>query len=264
MKAIMFVRWIIYLCLFQSIILVRAVSIVDTGPGPGPGDTSPGLYYKQWLAARFTITNSTIVTDIEGWIHVSTAGYLTITLYSGGQSIPGDNIASAAFMVSTNAFANWIGQSGLNWNLAPGSYWVAFEAATNSSFTGNMPTPSQSPLPFEGFYYNPYDPNESWQCGPETNITDGGLGIQIGGNVIANPPNPQIQNSYIGMMGTTNGFQFTILWPMFGSVVIETCTNLVNPVWGPLQTNTLSNGESFFNDPGWTNYQNRYYRVRSQ
>jgi hypothetical protein len=42
---------------------------------------------------------------------------------------------------------------------------------------------------------------------------------------------------------------------------VVACTNLANPVWLPVSTNTLSGSSpSSFSDPQWTNYPNRYYR----
>ena len=38
-------------------------------------------------------------------------------------------------------------------------------------------------------------------------------------------------------------------------------TNLI--IWDPLSTNPLVNGVSVFSDPAYTNYPNRFYRVRS-
>jgi hypothetical protein len=46
-------------------------------------------------------------------------------------------------------------------------------------------------------------------------------------------------------------------------IVVETCTNLANPTWIPLATNTLTSGSSYFSDPAWTNYPSRFYRLRS-
>ena len=44
-------------------------------------------------------------------------------------------------------------------------------------------------------------------------------------------------------------------------VVVEASTNLVD--WQPVQTNTLTTGSAYFSDPQWTNYPNRFYRLRS-
>jgi hypothetical protein len=76
-------------------------------------------------------------------------------------------------------------------------------------------------------------------------------------------PNPLIlgNNAFFGAQ--SNGFGFTISWATNTSVVVEACTNVVNPVWEALQTNALINGASYFNDPQWTNYDSRFYRLRS-
>jgi hypothetical protein len=75
-------------------------------------------------------------------------------------------------------------------------------------------------------------------------------------------PNPLILNGpSLGVQ--TNGFGFIISWATNISVVVEACTNFVNPVWQPVQSNTLTDGWCYFNDPDWTNYPVRYYRLRS-
>jgi hypothetical protein len=61
----------------------------------------------------------------------------------------------------------------------------------------------------------------------------------------------------------TNCFGFTISWATNTPVVVEACTNLADPDWQPVQTNTLTTGSSYFNDPQWTNYPSRFYRLRS-
>ena len=61
----------------------------------------------------------------------------------------------------------------------------------------------------------------------------------------------------------TSGFGFIISWATNFPVVVEACTNLANPNWSPLATNTLTGGSSHFSDPQWTNHPNRFYRLRS-
>ncbi len=60
----------------------------------------------------------------------------------------------------------------------------------------------------------------------------------------------------IGVM--SNQFGFNLIGP-FTSVVVEASTNLVN--WTPLATNPLGAGLLRFNDPGWRNLQQRFYRA---
>jgi hypothetical protein len=74
---------------------------------------------------------------------------------------------------------------------------------------------------------------------------------------------PQMQSS-AGNFGTpANQFGFTIAWASSQTVVVEACTNLSNPVWQPVQTNTLTTGAAGFSDPQWTNHPARFYRLRS-
>jgi hypothetical protein len=78
--------------------------------------------------------------------------------------------------------------------------------------------------------------------------------------------NPQAQND--ASFGVQNNqFGFNITGNSNLVVVVEVCTNLANPVWSPVATNTLNtfvgtNGTSYFSDPQWTNYPARFYRLQ--
>ena len=61
----------------------------------------------------------------------------------------------------------------------------------------------------------------------------------------------------------TNRFGFTITSSSNTVVVVEACTNLANPGWSPVATNTLTLGSSYFSDPQWKTYPRRFYRLRS-
>jgi hypothetical protein len=74
---------------------------------------------------------------------------------------------------------------------------------------------------------------------------------------------PQIQTGDGSFGVRTNQFGFTITWASDLVVVVEACTNLANPLWSPVGTNTLTNGSSYFSDPQWTNYPSRLYGLRS-
>jgi hypothetical protein len=75
-------------------------------------------------------------------------------------------------------------------------------------------------------------------------------------------PNPLILNNGPGFGVQPGGFGFTISWATNVSVVVEAATNLANPVWIPVSTNTLTGGTSYFSDPQWTNYPVHFYRVQ--
>ena len=74
-------------------------------------------------------------------------------------------------------------------------------------------------------------------------------------------PNPLILNTSMNSGVRDNKFGFVISWATNISLVVEACTNLFNPVWQPIQTNTLTNGSSYFSDSQWTNYPGRFYRL---
>ncbi len=73
--------------------------------------------------------------------------------------------------------------------------------------------------------------------------------------------NPQVQGGAdFGVR--SNQFGFTISGTVNLLVIVEACTNLANPVWVPLETNTLTDGIFYFSDPTWTNYPARFYHLR--
>ena len=80
--------------------------------------------------------------------------------------------------------------------------------------------------------------------------------------------NPQARTGDASFGVRTNRFGFNITGNSNLVIVVEACSNLTNPTWFPLQTNTLNtyigtNGTSYFSDPDWTNYPGRFYRLRS-
>ncbi len=94
-----------------------------------------------------------------------------------------------------------------------------------------------------------------------------GWGATFGGqSTVLWNPQAQIGDGSFGMQNNQFGFNIT------GSsnlvIVVEAATNLANPVWSPVSTNTLNtfvgtNGTSYFSDPQWTNNPAAFYRLRS-
>jgi hypothetical protein len=76
-------------------------------------------------------------------------------------------------------------------------------------------------------------------------------------------PSPLILDNGTNFAVQNNVFGFTISGPANISVVVEASTNLSNPVWTPVQTNTLANGSFYFSEPLQTNSGGRYYRISS-
>jgi len=74
---------------------------------------------------------------------------------------------------------------------------------------------------------------------------------------------PKMQTSDASFGVKDNQFGFNINWASGMTVVVEASTNLADPIWFPVRTNTLNSGSRHFGDPEWTNYASRFYRLRS-
>jgi len=68
-----------------------------------------------------------------------------------------------------------------------------------------------------------------------------------------------ITNITYNAVGGTFGFNITAT--SGGTVIVESCTNLVNPVWIPVQTNTLGESPVVFTDSLQPEIPSRFYRV---
>lgn len=79
--------------------------------------------------------------------------------------------------------------------------------------------------------------------------------------VLLNPPVPTGGGNF-GVQN--NQFGFNVSGHDGQTIVVETATNLVHPVWLPIWTNILSSSSVHFSDPQWTNYPGRYYRLKFQ
>lgn len=93
-----------------------------------------------------------------------------------------------------------------------------------------------------------------------------GWGTAFGGRptLMWTPQVPlQVQTGYTTFGVRTNRFGFNITGSSGLVIVVEACTNLANPIWVPLQTNTLTGDLFYFSDPRWMNYPARFYRLRS-
>jgi hypothetical protein len=233
--------------LFFGSDLARADVIIDTGStGPLTGE-SGALYGTQWLAAEFTLPASATISQVQGWIYSGfdgqypgSGGLLTIAIYTSSNSAPENVIDSTIVNVPNNAPLGWIGPSGLNWDLPPGKYWVAFEVQAGSSFFGYMPGSSSSSLPTD-YIYNPYLPGSYWG-GPVVSYQN--LGVQIYGTVGSVLPIP------LNIQLITNGVVLT--WNDPASVFTIQAAPTVNGVFTNIPsasspyTNAITNPQQYF------------------
>jgi hypothetical protein len=122
--------------------------IINTGPGPqfpGVGGFSLGGEVAASLAAEFSTTGH-VVRTIEGWISPLFPGSLGISLYTDGGDRPGERIFTTPVSLGFDLVTDWRGATNLSWLIAPGTYWVAFEAIEGSPLEAAMPSPSAAPL----------------------------------------------------------------------------------------------------------------------
>jgi hypothetical protein len=70
--------------------------------------------------------------------------------------------------------------------------------------------------------------------------------------------NPQMQPSI-----QAGQFGFTLTGATNLVLVIEACTNLTDPAWIVIQTNTLTEGSAVFTDPQFQDHPRRFYRLRA-
>ena len=171
-----------------------------------------------------TIPNS--VTSIGDSAFISCTSLSTVTI---GNSVT--NIGSGAFILCTNLTGVYFKSN------APSVDWFVFDSDHNATAYYLPGTTGW------GSVFGAFPPGEA---GVPTVLW-----------------NPQVQTSGGSFGVRTNQFGFNITWASGMVVVVEACENPANPVWSPLQTNTLSGDSFYFSDPQWTNYPARLYRLRS-
>jgi hypothetical protein len=165
-------------------IQAHAALIVDTGPGASDPNGVPvyGLNsslggHSESVAAELSLGAATTIDAVQGWMlefpvpdsAVPLHSQLNVSVYSNVGGALGKLMFTAPFELapcgSTDPFScpvQWQGPAGLSWNLAQGSYWVAFEGI--GSDTGFAQMPGQVPSPLANYMF--YTPETAWQTLP--------------------------------------------------------------------------------------------------
>jgi hypothetical protein len=95
-------------------------------------------------------------------------------------------------------------------------------------------------------------------------FTGGNGGVNVDDLTVTPLPAPpaalRMQTSDGGWGVRTNQFGFNITGED-GVVRVEACTNLAQPDWVPVATNTIAAGVAHFSDPQWTHFRGRFYRL---
>jgi hypothetical protein len=191
---------------------------------------------------------------------------------AGSYTIPNavTTIGSAAFEYCTSLTSVWIGNNVAS--IGGGAFWACTSLTSvlvpasvtnvgNGAFFGctNL----------SGVYFSGNAPSGGWNAFVGANHATvyylpgaTGWGLTFGSLPTALWL-PQVQTSDNRFGVRTNQFGFNITWASGMVVVVEACTNLGNPIWSPVGTNTFTTGAFYFSDPDWTNCTARFYRLRS-
>jgi hypothetical protein len=100
-----------------------------------------------------------------------------------------------------------------------------------------------------------------WDLGMRTYYLPEATGWENYGSVYC--WNPVASVNEVGIGPHTNGFSFNITGTPDIPILVEACTNLLNAIWTPLQSCTLTNGLILFREPEYTNHHSRFYRISS-
>jgi len=221
---------------FQSCPGLRSVTM-------GINVTSIGIYAFEGCSSISSIIIPNSVKSI-GSAAFEACGLTSVTIPNGITSIASqtfDTCGSLTNIIIPNSVTSIGG--------------LAFNACYNLKsvwFSGNSPTPTNDLSVFQNdniatVYYLPR--TTGW------GTTFDGLPTVLW------LPQMQPNNASFGVL--TNQFGYNINWASGQIVVVEACTNLANPTWISVQTNTLTSGTAHFSDSQWTNYPGRFYRLFS-
>ncbi len=167
-----------------------AATIVDTG-APPTDVFNYILDSSQWLAGKFS-TGAATITDVLGFIHGNAGGTFHVALYTSFGATPGDELFSTTATFSgTEGFE---GASGLNWTVASGDYFAAFEVRPGDTLVGRMrfyDTPN--PLSYYAYSYE----------GSYLNMGAEAFGVRVLGDVGGGVPEPASWALLIAGFGLT-------------------------------------------------------------
>jgi hypothetical protein len=127
--------------------VAQAAYLVNTG-NPTNSGTPWSLDPDQWLGGQFSLSQSSTVANVEGFMYGYAPGLVTVKLAEDENGLPGAAIWEAPIQLRNGAM--WRGSNvpgGLT--LAAGTYWALFEVISSAS--GSMP--GDAPSPLAGYAY---------------------------------------------------------------------------------------------------------------
>ena len=247
-------RKLMRLLRFRLAVLTMVLALPVTAQAQFSYITNDGAITITWYSGPDGAV--TIPASVNG-LPVTSIGYNSFA----GLGLTGLTIPNSVTNIGNSAF---FGCGALTSVTIPGSVTsigsFAFSGCGNLRsvyFQGNVPRGDSSVFSNDDDLIFPYK-------GPTLYSLPGttGLGCTFGllPTVLWNPQ-AEISGPSFGVR--TNHFGFTITGTSNIVVVVEASTDLINPTWSPVRTNTLADGSSYFTDPHWTNYPRRFYRLRS-
>jgi hypothetical protein len=232
---------------------INMVVQTTTGPpsvGPAPAPATNTITYG---VTNATVMVASVVSDSAAW-----GGKCVQNLHLTGSYVEFDDVDGGTG-----------GEATIDIGFANGSTLSKLDMTVNGSdysYLNTLPTGGWSTFTGDSTLTVPLQPGKT----NVIRLTGGNGGVNPDYlKVTPLPPNPwnaQIASD-AGLGVRTNRFGFNVMGDNWACVV-ETCTNLANPVWTPVVTNLIVGGvtnpsESYFSDPQWTNSPGRYYRLRT-
>lgn len=158
--------------------------IVNTGPGFNQGggaslyDDRPGLNRGyQSLAARFTLTQDSVIDTVQGWMNWGYGGRARFSIFTDFQGLPGASRFTRALELPATGLneSDWRGPTGLGWEVDQGDYWLVFEDVPRNLGSGAMP--GGAPMPLSAYASSP---GASGVAGAWQRADPLALGVRIG------------------------------------------------------------------------------------
>ncbi|MES2034891.1 MAG: PEPxxWA-CTERM sorting domain-containing protein [Pseudomonadota bacterium] len=147
-----------------------AAVLYDSGTPTELGDS---LSHGQWLAAMLQFGSAATITDVEGFFDTNHAGDVEIALLSSSGGLPASTLFSSTVAVP-GGVNDWAGVHGLNWSIAAGNYWFAFEVQPASTYIGGLG--DKAPNPVTHYAFKDVADSLDWQAEAPK-----GYGVRVSG-----------------------------------------------------------------------------------
>lgn len=232
-----------------NVVIPESVTLIGTQSFSSSGLTSVDIPGSVVIIGGYAFWGCFKLTHVNFAFGATTIGDLS---FSGCDSLTNVTLPNSVTRIGERAF-NYC--RGLTTVEIPGSVTnignSAFDSCTKLTsvfFKGNAPSLASAVFfgdPGATIYYLPG--TIGWST------TVGGCPTALWKPVIQN-------DTYFGVQ--SNRFGFNIRWTSGMTVTVEACTDLANPSWSSLQTNTLIGDTVYFSDADWRNYPSRFYHLR--